>query len=152
MSRFSESIEHFRQTKKTVHLRNWGISIGISLVMFFISLWRSEVIFSDAQLSSLDTLRFVCDAFSTVGFIYLCVTVLVLAAKAGTFNFFTYNSRILISMFIPDRSEKMKISYADYIFDKAEKRKKNRFMHILAVGLFYLLIGVILLIIHSAKT
>ena len=70
-------------------------------------------------------------------------------STTGIFDVFRYGFSSVITLFTPFRKPKDQMSFFDYKTYRAEKRKPARF-ELLAVGLFYFLLSVLLLAVYSS--
>lgn len=100
-----------------------------------------------AELSHLDRIRFLSDAFFVPGALIFCVGMMVFVASKGSFDGLAYSLQFAkreLLRFLPQMKDKME-TFADYKARKAEKKTPYRYL--LAVGGVYLLLGLLFTVI-----
>ncbi|MDR0915882.1 MAG: DUF3899 domain-containing protein [Oscillospiraceae bacterium] len=126
------------------------IAACVSAAILAVLFWRNGI-FSGGFETAADVYMALSDSTFGVGILFLCVGVLILSAKSGTFNFFSYNGRAVLGFFIPSRREPRRAPYHQYITAKAEERKKWKTSHIFIIGAIYCAVGLIFFLLYNAK-
>ena len=103
-----------------------------------------------AELSLLDRVRFLSDAFFVPGALIFCVGMMIFVAGKGSFDGLAYSLQFAkreLLRFLPQMRDKME-TFADYKARKA--KKKTPYRYLLVVGGVYLLLGLLFSVIFLA--
>ncbi len=111
-------------------------------IMFLLFTVRSTF----EQTDSVIIMKDVADAFSAAGMLLLCCAGLVFINNQGMFNMISYSLKRIISAFRRDETKKMHKLYYEY--NREQLETPAQFLHLLIVGLIFLLVGVILVSIY----
>lgn len=96
-----------------------------------------------ADLSALERVRFLSDAFFVPGALIFCVGMMIFVSGKGALDALTYSLQFLRrELFLKKKME----AFADYKARKAEKKTPYRFL--LRIGLAYLLLGLLFTVIY----
>lgn len=87
-----------------------------------------------------------CDAFSASGAILTGIGVLVFATNGGAFDMLAFGVIKLFDLFKKDLTKVKYRTFYDY--RQAQNEKKRSFLHLIFVGLGFLLVGIALLIVY----
>ncbi len=129
-----------QETKRT--LRNYGICIGIELLIGFLVIW-SKGFFTDSAAVNLQILG---DAFFVAGILMTLFAGLMFVSGEGALIGVQYVFRHVFLTFIPMGRARYE-RYADYRERKMEKLKKENNSHVIVTGLIFLFIGITLTVI-----
>lgn len=125
-----------------VALRNYGICLGVELVLGFLVVW-SKGFFTDSPAVNLQILA---DAFFVSGLLMSLFAGLMFVNREGALIGISFVLRNALLTFIPMGRAKQE-RYADYRERKLGKLKNTRFSHITVTGLAFLLVGIVLTVI-----
>lgn len=96
-----------------------------------------------ADLSTLDRIRFLSDAFFVPGVLIFCVGMMIFVSSKGSLDGLTYSLQFFKrEVFLRQKME----TFADYKARKAEKKTPYRFL--LLTGSVYLLLGLLFTVIY----
>lgn len=127
--------------KKSKAWRPYVITFFIGAVMALGVLVVDNAFSTD--LSTLDRIRFLSDAFFVPGALILCVGIMIFVSSKGSLDALTYSLQFLQrELFLRKKME----TFADYKVRKAEKKTPYRFL--LLVGLVYFLLGLLFTLIY----
>ena len=127
-----------------VSLRNYGICVGIELVLAFLVIWSKG--FFTQNLSS--NMIILSDAFFVPGILMSLFAGLMYVSSEGALIGVSYVLRNVVLFFIPmgrNRHER----YADYRERKLSKAKDRSNRPVLFTGLIFLAIGIILTVVWN---
>lgn len=112
---------------------------AISLISFAVlGLFRGEVPITDV-------FKILSDGFVIAGVLLLGIGGLTWIANCGTFHMFGYAARTVFSKFIPmGKNATPKMTYYEY--KESKKDRKKRFGYLLLSGVFYLSLGVFMVV------
>lgn len=85
------------------------------------------------------------NGFFSVGIICVCFGGLMIVANAGAFDFISYGIGRFFSLFKKNPNDVKYKTFYDYRVAKAEKGKSESMFYMIAVGLFYVIVSIILL-------
>ena len=128
-----------------VKLRNYGICVGIELLIAFLVIW-SKGFFTDSVAVNIQILA---DAFFVSGILMTLFAGMLYVSSEGALIGIGFVLRNVVLTFIPmgrARQEK----YADYRARKLGAAKKGDNRHILVTGLIFLFIGIVFTVIWYA--
>ena len=121
-----------------VKLRNYGICVGIELVIAFCVIW-SKGFFAHSTAVNVQILS---DAFFVAGILMTLFACMMYISGEGALIGIGFVLRNVVLTFIPMGREKHEL-YADYRARKLKEAKKRSNGHILVTGLIFLSIGII---------
>lgn len=87
-----------------------------------------------------------CDAFSVSGIVMLGFGLLVFATNGGTFDMLAFGVIKLFDLFKKDLTKVKYRTFYDY--RQAQKEKNRSFLHLVLIGLGFLLVGVAFLLVY----
>ena len=128
-----------------VKLRNYGICVGIEVLIAFLVIWSKGFFTQSAAVN----IQILSDAFFVSGILMTLFAGLLYVSSEGAFIGIGFVLRYVALTFIPmgrTRHEK----YADYRDRKLGKAKKQDNRHVLVTGLIFLFIGVVFTVIWSS--
>lgn len=114
--------------------------IGLS-VSFVIML--SKGVFS--QDTSKEVMHILCDSFFVPGIVILGFGLLVVASNGGTFDMLVYGTKKFFSLFSKNPNKQLHETFYEYRVAKSEN--KGEFLHLIVVGLFFIVISIIFMIL-----
>lgn len=88
-----------------------------------------------------------CNAFTVSGAMMTGVGLLIFVTNGGAFDMLAFGFIKLIDLFKKDLTKVKYRTYYDY--HKVQKEKKRSFLHLLLIGLGFLIVAVILLIVYN---
>lgn len=116
--------------------------IGLILFIFIIS---SRNIFKEE--STKEIYRILSDGLAVPGVVITGVGLLVCLSNEGAFDIISYGLILFIGKFKKNVSDRKYETYYDY--KVAKHANKKSFAHILLVGLFFLLLGILFTILYN---
>lgn len=122
-----------------VKLRNYGICVGIELVIAFCVIWSKGFFAHSAAVN----VQILSDAFFVAGILMTLFACMMYISSEGALIGIGFVLRNVVLAFIPMGREKHEL-YADYRARKLKEAKKHSNSHILVTGLIFLSIGIIL--------
>jgi hypothetical protein len=130
-------------------LKKWIIHLivasGLTASLYF---WRGQTLSSlQPQLDYYFQARYLCDAFSVVGLVYLLMGSLLLLSNEGAFDSMTYGVKKTMSYLKLANKEKLAASYFDYVQAKSQNPKVN-IQVFLIIGSLFLAIGIVFLFLY----
>ena len=129
-----------QETKVT--LRNYGICVGIEVLIAFLVIW-SKGFFTESAAVNIQILS---DAFFVSGILMTLFAGMMYVSSEGALIGIGFVLRNVVLAFVPmgrARHER----YADYRARKLSQAKKHSNRHILVTGLIFLFIGVVFTVI-----
>lgn len=128
-------------------LIEYGVCFGVILIITVIIGLMRYFFFYQKQ-STFSWVTFFGDIISVGGIFGVLFWALLLVSKGGAFDMIVYGTKkFFFAIFKRDPLSGLPRTYSEYVYEKRLKRGEDRFYYILFTGLFYLLLGVILLII-----
>ena len=121
-----------------VKLRNYGICVGIELVIAFCVSWSKGFFAHSAAVN----VQILSDAFFVAGILMTLFACMMYISGEGALIGIGFVLRNVVLTFIPMGREKHEL-YADYRARKLKEAKKRSNGHILVTGLIFLSIGII---------
>lgn len=122
-------------------LVGYAVCIAFGAALFFLVLWMKDY----AKLEThQERLRVLCDAFTLPGVLLTLGSGLIFAANAGAFYGIGYGLKAAKEILLPFLPHEY-VKYRDYIAKKKEKKVKGYFF-VLATGLAFLAVAVVLII------
>ena len=128
-----------------VKLRNYGICVGIEVLIAFLVIW-SKGFFTESAAVNLQILS---DAFFVSGILMTLYAGLMYVSSEGALIGIGFVLRNAALTFIPMGRAKHEV-YADYRARKLGEGKKSSNRYALVTGLFFLFIGVVLTLAWDA--
>ena len=129
-----------------VKLRNYGICVGIEVLIAFLVIW-SKGFFTDRAAVNLQILA---DAFFVPGILVTLFAGMLYVSGEGALIGIGFVLRNAVLTFIPMGRAKQEL-YAEYRARKLKEAKPHRARCILVSGLVFLIIGIALSVIWSVK-
>ena len=126
-------------------LRNYGICVGIELLIAFLVIW-SKGFFTDRVAVNVQILA---DAFFVSGILMTLFAGLLFVSSEGALVGIGFVLRNAVLTFIPMGRAKQEL-YADYRARKLKEAKKHNNSYMLVTGLVFLVIGIAFTVIWSA--
>ena len=131
--------------EKKVTLRNYGICVGIEVLIAFLVIW-SKGFFAHSLAVNVQILA---DAFFVAGILMTLFACMMYISGEGALIGIGFVLRNVVLTFIPMGRARQE-RYADYRARKLGEAKKHNNRHILVTGLIFLFIGIVLTAIWSA--
>lgn len=128
-----------------VKLRNYGICVGIELLIAFLVIWSKGFFTQSASVN----LQILSDAFFVSGVLMTLFAGMMYVSGEGALIGIGFVLRNVVLTFIPMGRAKQE-RYADYRARKTSEIKKHNDSCILVTGLIFLFIGVVLTVIWYA--
>ena len=128
-----------------VKLRNYGICVGIELLIAFLVIWSKGFFTQSASVN----LQILSDAFFVSGVLMTLFAGMMYVSGEGALIGIGFVLRNVVLTFIPMGRAKQE-RYADYRARKTSEIKKHNDSCILVTGLIFLFIGVGLTVIWYA--
>lgn len=94
-------------------------------------------------------LRYWSDGCFVTAVLFGGIGALTWISTTGVFDIFAYGFSSVVTLFTPFRKPKDQMTFLDYKTYRAEKRQPAR-IELLAVGLFFLMMSVLLLVAYSS--
>ena len=132
--------------EKKAKVRNYAICFGIEALIAFLVIW-SRGFFSDSASVNLQILS---DAFFVPGILMTLFAGMLYVSGEGALIGIGFVLRNVVLAFIPMGRARHEV-YADYRARKLSEAKKHDDRCVLVAGLTFLVIGIILTAIWSAK-
>ena len=129
-----------------VKLRNYGICVGIELLIGFLVIWSKDFFTDSASVN----VQILADAFFVAGILMSLFAGMLYVSGEGALVGIGFVLRNALLTFIPMGRAKQE-RYADYRERKMSRAKKQNDSCILITGLFFLAIGVILTMVWYVK-
>ena len=127
-----------------VKLRNYGICVGVELLIGFLVIW-SKGFFTDSASVNVQILA---DAFFVAGILMTLIAGMMYVSSEGALIGISFVLRNVVLFFIPMGRTKHEL-YADYRARKLSEAKKHDFRCVLVTGLIFLFIGIVLTVIWN---
>ena len=121
-----------------VKLRNYGICVGIEVLIAFLVIW-SKGFFTESAAVNLQILS---DAFFVAGILMTLYAGLMYVSSEGALIGIGFVLRNAALTFIPMGRARQE-RYIDYRARKLSKLKKDSNRHVLVTGLIFLFIGIV---------
>lgn len=115
---------------------------GVAIVIAFLVIWIRGFFTDDAKTN----MTILCDAFSVSGILLLLFSGLMFVSSEGAFLGIGYALKRAVRVFVPVINRKEE-TYAEYRERKTGKEKKKGDSCIFFTGLFFLLVGLIFMLI-----
>ena len=131
-----------QETKVT--LRNYGICVGVELLIAFLVIW-SKGFFTDRASVNVQILA---DAFFVSGIVMTLFAGMMYVSSEGALIGIGFILRNVVLFFVPMGRTKHEL-YADYRERKLKEAKKHDTRCILVTGLIFLFIGIALTVIWN---
>ena len=132
--------------EKRAKVRNYAICFGIEALIAFLVIW-SKGFFTDSASVNLQILS---DAFFVSGILMTLFAGMLYVSGEGALIGIGFVLRNVVLAFVPMGRARHEL-YADYRARKLGEAKKREDRCILVTGLIFLIIGIILTVIWSAK-
>ena len=127
-----------------VKLRNYGICVGIEVLIAFLVIWSKGFFGQSASVY----VQILADAFFVSGIMMTLFAGMMYVSSEGALIGLGFVLRNAILTFIPMGRAKQE-RYADYRERKLSEAKKHDYRCILVTGLIFLFIGVVLTVIWN---
>jgi hypothetical protein len=131
-----------QETKVT--LRNYGICVGVELLIAFLVIW-SKGFFTDRASVNVQILA---DAFFVSGILMTLFAGMMYVSSEGALIGIGFILRNVVLFFVPMGRTKHEL-YADYRERKLKEAKKHDTRCVLVTGLIFLFIGIALTVIWN---
>ena len=128
-----------------VKLRNYGICVGIEVVIAFLVIWSKGFFTQSAAVN----IQILSDAFFVAGILMTLFACMMYISGEGALIGIGFVLRNAVLTFVPMGRAKQE-RYADYRARKLGAAKKHSNRHILVTGLVFLFIGIVFTVIWSA--
>ena len=128
-----------------VRLRNYGICVGIEVLIAFLVIWSKGFFTQSAAVN----IQILSDAFFVSGILMTLFAGMMYVSSEGALIGIGFVLRNVVLAFVPmgrARHER----YADYRARKISEAKKHNISHILVTGLIFLFIGIAFTVIWYA--
>lgn len=127
-----------------VKLRNYGICVGIEVVIAFLVIWSKGFFTQSAAVN----IQILSDAFFVAGILMTLFACMMYISGEGALIGIGFVLRNAVLTFVPMGRAKQE-RYADYRARKLGAAKKHSNRHILVTGLIFLFIGIVFTVIWS---
>lgn len=127
-------------------LIKYAVAVAICTGIFFMVLFMRDF-FSQTELSQ--KIRYLSDAFTISGVLTVSFSLLIFLSDEGAFDGIGYALKSAIRVIIPMTGVKKAESYKDYRDRKHSKGKVKGYAPALITGLFFLLLGIVFMIIFN---
>ncbi len=139
-----ENIKAINKTKWWVYLIEYGVTFSIATGLVFLTLWLRNAF--QGNIDQTTMYRYLADAFTIPGMLFILLSILVLIANKGAFAGIGYGLRHLARMLLPFLIRK-DITYAEYL-QKIESRKSTSIiLCFLFVGLAFFSVAIVFIIL-----
>ena len=125
-----------------VKLRNYGICVGIEVVIAFLVIWSKGFFTQSAAVN----IQILSDAFFVAGILMTLFACMMYISGEGALIGIGFVLRNAVLTFVPMGRAKQE-RYADYRARKLGAAKKHSNRHILVTGLVFLFIGIVFTVI-----
>lgn len=125
-----------------VALRNYGICVGIEVLIGFLVIWSKGFFTESAAVN----LQILADAFFVAGILMSLFAGLIFVSNEGALIGIGFVLRNVVLTFIPMGRMKHE-KYADYRARKISEGKKRKISPVLVTGLVFLVTGITLTLI-----
>ncbi len=127
-------------------LLKYGITAGIGAIIAFGIMW-SRGIFASQNVESV--MACISDGFFVVGLLFAGIGLLLVISSTGLFDMMGYAFKSLIYLFTPRTIDRSRGDFYEYKMRKKEQRRAVP-LHILWVGIAYVVLALILLGVYYA--
>ncbi len=134
-----------------IHLLQYGVSIVICVVLFFLTLlirdyWCDTSKMSPGELKAWEVrkLCFIADGFTVPGFIFLCLGLITFVSNRNFFRGVKYAMIKAVAFLIPFSQRLQDIKYSDM----RDVKKKSNYSFLFIVGVALLLISLIFILVN----
>lgn len=137
-------VETVKQETK-VRLRNYGICVGIEVLIAFLVIWSKGFFTQSAAVN----IQILSDAFFVSGILMTLFAGMMYVSSEGALIGIGFVLRNVVLAFVPmgrARHER----YADYRARKLSEAKKHNNSYMLVTGLIFLFIGIVFTVIWYA--
>ena len=130
-------------------LIKYAVSYGVAVGIFFIALALRN--YFSTPLDELTNIRYIADAFTFPAAVFILFSLLVLIARAGTFNGLLYALRHVGRMFLPFliRSD---ITYEEFLMNREQKKSGSSLLCFFIVGGTFLVCAIVFIILFETKS
>ena len=128
-----------------VKLRNYGICVGIEVLIGFLVIWLNGFFTQDAGVN----LQILSDAFFVAGILMTFFAGMMYISSEGALLGIGFVLRNVVLTFVPMGRARQE-TYADYRERKMGEAKKHDTRPILVTGLVFLIVGIALTVIWSS--
>ena len=137
----------FREpTRWWVTLIIFLVELAVAAGVIIFSLWLRDFFTPKVYIDSLTKYRYLADAFTIPGVVYVCIGLMFIAAQHGAFDGLGYVLRRVAKFLLPFIFRK-DITYAEYIEEKKSKQKVVHVLSLFIVGVALLIVAVIFIIL-----
>ena len=119
--------------------KKYVIQLLVGLLIAFVIIWQRGLF---AAESVADKVLIICDGFTVVAFIYLCLGALLWISSTGTMDIFSYALKRGVNALLPGRVFDDLGGYYEYKMNKQEKRKGFKEHSTLVIGFLFLIISI----------
>ena len=133
------------QQETKVRLRNYGICVGIEVLIAFLVIWSKGFFTQSAAVN----IQILSDAFFVSGILMTLFAGMMYVSSEGALIGIGFVLRNVVLAFVPmgrARHER----YADYRARKLSEAKKHNNSYMLVTGLIFLFIGIVFTVIWYA--
>ncbi len=124
--------------------KKYVIQLLIGVFIAFVIMWQRGLFLAE---SVADKVLIICDGFTVVAFIYLCLGVLLWISSTGTMDIFSYALKKGVNALVPGRIFDDLGGYYEYKMSKEEKRKGFKERSTLIIGFLFLVISIVLTLV-----
>ena len=121
--------------------KKYVIHLLVGLLIAFVIIWQRGLF---AAESVADKVLIICDGFTVVAFIYLCLGALLWISSTGTMDIFSYALKRGVNALLPGRVFDDLGGYYEYKMSKQEKRKGFKEHSTLVIGFLFLVVSIVL--------
>lgn len=126
-------------------LRNYGICVGIEVLIAFLVIWSKGFFAHSAAVN----IQILSDAFFVAGILMTLFAGMMYVSSEGALIGISFVLRNVVLAFVPMGRAKHE-RYADYRARKLENAKKHSNRYLLVTGLIFLFIGIAFTVIWYA--
>lgn len=124
--------------------KKYVIQLVVGLLIAFVIMWQRDLFTAEAVA---DKVLIICDGFTVVAFVYLCMGALLWVSGTGMLDIFGYALKKGANALIPGRVFDDLGGYYEYKMSKQEKRKGFKERSTLIIGFLFLAISIILTLV-----
>ncbi len=132
------------EQEKKATLRNYGICVGIEVLIGFLVIWSRGFFTQSAAVN----IQILSDAFFVAGILMTLFAGMLYVSGEGALIGIGFVLRNVVLTFVPMGRAKQE-RYADYRARKLGNAKKSNNRHIWVTGLIFLFIGIVFTVIWS---
>ena len=122
------------------------VELAIATGVIFLSLWLRDFLDPSMHFDKMTTYRYLADAFTVPGVVYVCIGLLIIFAQHGAFDGIGYALRRAARFLLPFIFRK-DVTYSEYLEERRAKQKTVRVLSLFIVGVALIIVAVVFIIL-----